>query len=88
MSQELDYTEFYGLRVLVFMETAPQSNKYHQILLTPKMYKEMTATICRPTGKMVREGVEEQSIQTSEEEYALPDLQVAYSEVVENEERL
>ena len=76
---ELEHSDIYGLRVLVFMETEPQSNKYTQVLLTPKMYKEMTATICRPTGK--KDGnIEEMKIDGSEEEYTLPDLSHAYQE--------
>lgn len=77
---KLEYSEIYGTRVLVFLENAPQSNKYHQVLLNPEMYKAMTATICKPTGDKDGE-IEMQEIKTSEEEYNLPDLPEAYSNI-------
>lgn len=87
---EIDYSELYGQRILVFFENEPQSNKYHQVLLTPDMYRAMTATICKKRGETFtlernNEGrfepkIEQMEIKTSEEEYSLPDLSEAYSD--------
>ena len=77
---KIEHTDIYGVRVLVFMEIEPQSNKYYQILLTPDMYKNMTATIAHPTGKLTESGLDEYALNTSEEEYVLPDLSEAYEE--------
>lgn len=89
--KELDYSDIYGTRVLVFLENKPQSNKYHQVLLSPEMYKAMTATICKPASESFplernEEGrfapqIEMKEIKTSEEEYTFPDLPEAYSNV-------
>lgn len=79
MKEEINYSDLYGVRVLIFMETEPQSNKYVQVILSPEMFKNMTETICVKTGNVVREGVDETKIKTSEEEYTLPDLPEAYS---------
>lgn len=78
MKEEIDYSDLYGVRVLVFAETSPQSNKYCQVLFSPEMFKNMTATIGRRTGKMV-DGMEETIMKTSEEEYDLPDLHESIS---------
>lgn len=77
--EKLEYSDIYGLRTLVFVEKEPQSNKYFQVLLSPEMFKNMTATISKPTGRKLESGSDEHELQTSEEEYDLPDLPEAYS---------
>lgn len=76
MNNEIDYTDLYGVRTLVFIETEPQSNKYCQVLLSPEMFRNMTDTISK---KLTEGEMEEREIKTSEEEYTLPDLPEAYS---------
>lgn len=78
MKDEINYEDLYGLRVLVFMETEPQSNKYHQVLLSPEMFKSMSATLYQKTGK-VEGDIEEVILKTGDEEYNLPDLPEAVS---------
>ena len=68
------YSTIYGRRVLVFLEVESTSNKYNQVCLTPKQFKNMTATLCEETGREARENVDEVSICLSDEEYDLPDL--------------
>lgn len=65
----------YGIRVLVFIETDPQSNKYNQVLLNPEQFKAMTDTICRKEGKQLDNDLELTMMETSDEVYELPDLQ-------------
>lgn len=88
MKDEIDYSEIYGLRTLVFVEVEPQSNKYHQVLLSPEMYKDLTGSISKvsSTFKLGRNEttdrfvpIEERELKTSEEEYTLPDLPCAVS---------
>ncbi len=74
MITELRYTDIYEQRILVFMETKPQSNEYNQVILTPKAFKGMTEAISRRTGKTLAPGIEETLIDTSKAKYKLPDL--------------
>lgn len=71
------HTQIFEQRVLIFMETAPQSNKYNQVYLTPEQFKKVSDTICSivKTDVELRDGIEAVSIVTSQEEYTLPDLQ-------------
>lgn len=77
--EELNYTDLYGLRVLVFMEIEPQSNKYCQVLLSPQMYKNMTATLAHKTGNKLSDGMDEMTIKAGEKEYELDDIPEACS---------
>mgnify|MGYP001581381100 CR=1 FL=1 len=66
--------EIYSLRMLVFLEEEPQSNKYRQVILTPEQYNVVSVGIShnrRPIGGDMDE-VEEH---LSSEVYTLPDLQ-------------
>lgn len=72
------YSELYGVRLLVFIEKAPQSNQYYQVLLNKEEFKKVSLSIGRPTGKEIRPGVKEVENFTSEEEYVLPDLKEIY----------
>ncbi len=71
MSTDLEQA-MYGTRLLFFLEDAPQSNRYRQIILTEEEFKNASMTI----GKVVsQEGVDQTvQIQMSEETYPLPDL--------------
>ncbi len=73
-----DESVLFEQRVLVFIESEPQSNKYYQVILNPEQFKAMSATL----GKKVsvdNEGLETYELQESEEVYTLPDLQ-SYNE--------
>jgi hypothetical protein len=75
MPEEL-MSELYGLRLLVFIETGPQSNQYNQILLDKETFKRVSFAI---TPQI--EGPEDTIVTTSfpvpcsKEVYTLPDLQ-------------
>ena len=61
------------------METNPQSNTYHQILLTEEQFKRMSDALAECFDKQVdedlKDGFEVFNLEVSEESYALPDLQ-------------
>lgn len=64
-------------RLLVFLETDAQSNKYNQVLLNGEQFKKVSDSIINSarTGEDLKPGMEEVELTTSEEEYDLPDLQ-------------
>ncbi len=71
------YEEIYENRLLVFLETGPQTNKYHQVLLNSEHFKKVSDAVTngRISIEDAREGFEVVEFPTSEEEYGLPDLQ-------------
>lgn len=73
-TNQIDTSGIYENRVLIFMETSPQNSKYNQILLTNDQFKQITALLGKPTGEVINE-IETYQIETSVEEYELPDLQ-------------
>jgi len=72
-SGDFDTHDLYELRLLVFAELEPQSNKYAQVLLTADQFKAVSDAI----AKVVRQGGGDREVcelQTGTEEYTLPDL--------------
>lgn len=71
------FDNLYGTRLLIFLEDKPQSNKYHQVLLTLDEFKKASMMI----GTVVEEKGHKQivELQMSEELYDLPDLEEHYS---------
>lgn len=73
MKEEEYSSTIFENRMLIFLEIEPQSNKYNQIYLNKEEYKEITSHIGVLTGK---DGLLDiVKIESSVEEYALPDLQ-------------
>jgi len=64
--------QIYGIRLLVFVEDAPQTNTYRQVLFTPEEFKRTSLSIGTVTEKNGHKEVIE--LQMSEETYTLPDL--------------
>lgn len=64
-------------RLLVFLETEPQSNRYNQVILDDKKFKRVSDAIGENSraDKELKEGFEVYDIQVSEEAFSLPDLQ-------------
>lgn len=64
--------EIYSTRLLLFLETGPQTNEYQQVLLTEDQFKAVSDTI----SKFVRNGERQEivKVETSKEKYKLPDL--------------
>lgn len=62
-------------RLLVFLETDAQSNKYNQVLLNETQFKKVSDAIINSarTGEDLKEGMEEVELTTSEKEYTLSD---------------
>ncbi len=79
MEPVLDVSELYTIRMLLFMETNPQSNKYRQVLLTRGEYKD----VGRCFGKIVPGKGKDQEVivRESDEIYTLPDLQDVHIEL-------
>lgn len=75
---KIDTNDLYGIRMLVFLEVEPQSNRYTQVLLNPKQFKIISGTIGTVIG--VEEEKEIVKWTCSEEEYTLPDLQEIYTD--------
>jgi len=69
------HSEIYSTRLLIFMETEPQSNKYNQIIFTPEQFKEISLKLSNLFPYRGKKGnLELFEIKESEEEYTLPDL--------------
>lgn len=66
----------YETRLLIFLETSPQSNKYCQVILSKREFKKTSLTL----GKIVdKKGKQEKvTITLSQKEFTLPDLQSNY----------
>lgn len=72
---KIDPIDLYGTRLLVFLETEPQSNKYNQVLLNPAQFKAVSNNIGVYLDEECRPGFEVKEVELSDEEYTLPDLQ-------------
>lgn len=69
----MESTELYELRMLIFLEKEPQSNKYYQVMVDAEQYKTITEAISK--NSIAMDGmISEGTTMTSEEEYTLPDL--------------
>lgn len=73
---QIDDSVLYSTRLLVFIETEPQSNKYRQLVLTPEEFKNVSFSIGKVTNK-VGNG-EQVEVKMSEEIWELPDLPEIY----------
>ena len=69
---KVDASELYQVRMIILLETSPQSNKYEQMIFTNKQYSDIT--------KFIHENVYTQNgewtqMKTLNKEIVLPDLQ-------------
>ena len=72
---KIDTHELYTIRTLIFLETEPQSNEYHQVMLDQETFKKVTEVM----STLVKEGeIQEVNLDLSEETYKLPDLKDIY----------
>lgn len=71
---EIDISDLYVERLLVFLETAPQSNMYRQVVLTPEQFKKVSDAVVTVVEERNAEGMESVMINMSEQTYPLPDL--------------
>lgn len=74
---EINHEDLYSVRILVFIETEPQSNRYKQICFSPEKYSEVTKAISKGAVE-VDTGLFEQQLPFSFETYTLPDLPDIY----------
>jgi hypothetical protein len=71
----------YELRFLMFIESAPQSNKYSQILFTQEQYKKLSEAIMEMYPIKGYEGDNPIfDIIGSDETHPLPDLKTFYTQ--------
>ncbi len=69
--------DVFNIRLLVFMEDEPCSNRYRQVLLSAGARKKVSESICEKTGKkrmIGGEEIEEVMVELSDDTYQLPDL--------------
>lgn len=72
---KVDTHELYTVRTLIFLETEPQSNEYHQVMLDQETFKKITEVM----STLVKDGdIQEVNLDLSEETYKLPDLKDIY----------
>lgn len=70
---EINSTDIYGTRLLIFLETEPQSNKYNQVILDPEEFKKTAFSLGKVLSKEDN-GNDRVHFNISDEEYDLPDL--------------
>jgi hypothetical protein len=63
----------YSLRMLVFLETGPQTNQYRQVFLDFEEYKRVSFSLGSLVGS-IENGTIASQVRLSEKEYKLPDL--------------
>ena len=65
--------ELYRNRLLVFLETAPQSNKYFQVYFSPKDFERVLNAVDK-TFPLIAPNVRSINLHVSNETYDIPDL--------------
>lgn len=72
-----NFDGLYEQRLLVFLETGAQTDKYNQVYLDKDQFKKVSDAIIKSKEDCegLREGKEMVIIDASEKEYELPDLQ-------------
>ncbi len=71
----MDETQLYEKRLLVFIETDPQTGEYQQLLLNSREFKKLSDSIgTKVENQEMRDGFEALEIKLSDEKYKLPDL--------------
>ena len=77
--ESIDTTELYACRLVVLLETEPQSNVYNQVELDTDKYNAVFATIfdCSEDATTIEIG-EERTIALGEDEIKLPDMVEIY----------
>lgn len=65
------------VRLLIFFETKPQSNKYHQVMISYPQYNAINNIISTPAPSQANDlpGMQFRDVDISNEVYDLPDLQ-------------
>lgn len=72
---KIDLDDLYVTRLLVFLETAPQTNRYYQIVLDKDQFKGVSKAVGSVFGEVkTADDKYEMRLNLSEESYALPDL--------------
>jgi len=69
---KVDASELYQVRMIILLETSPQSNKYEQMIFTNKQYSDITKFIHENVYTKTGEWCQ---MKTLNKEIVLPDLQ-------------
>ena len=77
-----DPNDLYHVRVLVFMESAPFSNEYLQVMLNEDQFKTLSNTLGSLYKKEMQmpDGTHRSVVRTGMTTHKLPDLPEAYKE--------
>lgn len=84
----MDLTQLYETRMLIFIETGPQTNKYRQVIVNNDQFKAISDIISTKidAGKDKLGEYETMEIELSDEIYPLADLQ-SFKHKQNNEEK-
>jgi len=69
----IEFEELYESRLIILLETAPQTNKYMQILLNKEEFKKVSEVIANLSGEKEIDGRVEVDLKVSDEEITLPE---------------
>ena len=75
--ESIDTTELYACRLVVLLETEPQSNVYNQVELTQDKFNTIFETVFDCDSDTVEIG-ESRTILLQEEDIKLPDMKEIY----------
>lgn len=73
--RKIELGDLYGIRLLIFLEVSPQSNKYHQLYFTQEQFKEISLKVGDVIAPKDERHIETVKLEVSEDVYDLPDLQ-------------
>jgi len=76
--ESIDTTELYACRLIVLLETEPQSNVYNQVELDIDKYNSIFATVFNCSGEAVDVEIDDVNVTLREDEIKLPDIKEYY----------
>jgi hypothetical protein len=78
--ESIDTTELYACRLIVLLETEPQSNVYNQVELDIDKYNSIFGTVFNCSGEAVDVEIDDVNVTLREEIIKLPDIKEHYEE--------
>ena len=78
--ESIDTTELYACRLIVLLETEPQSNVYNQVELDIDKYNTIFGTVFDCPTDPVNVEIDETKVKLREEEIKLPDIKEYYED--------
>lgn len=81
----IDSLGLYEIRMLVFVETNPQSGKYRQLHFSKEQFKAVSDAIAKAYGEQIEDGRTFVNLRESIDEYnGLPDVPSYYTDIEQN----